>query len=69
MIKELWELIESGPGRSPFCQPVAVLLEVTSADMERKEARDDGILVFRGTSCEAIWGKEVLISVKSVEYK
>jgi len=45
VIGEVGKLIESGPGRSPFCQPTAVILKVTPADMKRKEARDDRIWI------------------------
>ena len=69
VIDELWELIESGPSRPPFSQPAAMLLKVTSADVERKEARDDRIWVFGGTSCEPVGGKKLLIFVKSVDYE
>ena len=67
VVGELWELIEAGPSRSPFCQVAAVFLKVAPTDVERKEARDDGVWVVWGTDCEPARGIELPISVESID--
>lgn len=69
MISEFWKLVEPGPSRPPFRQAAAVLFEVTSAEVKRKEARDNWVWVVCGTSCEPFGGIELLVPVEPIDYK